>query len=274
VESVYDQYLLDLGSNTIKLYRVNESQLLLEDSFSWHLLGNGHNAVEIERIILAITADARSKKGHIIAVGTEALRRLEARRQVERLCSEHGIRLVILSQEKEAELIRRAAARSQIPLGTHIVNAGGGSVQVVHTDGTMSLLAFGLVELTQRFSLLAPPGQRRPMECRRWILERLPEMQGVFAYTGGERAYLVALDVPVEPDGYCLIRHFEAMADRLESLSVQELERLSPFDPGWMQCAIASNCLVLALLAKSGARTFVASDLDICHGLLTEAIAS
>ncbi|MDQ3700593.1 MAG: hypothetical protein M3442_06700 [Chloroflexota bacterium] len=131
----------------------------------------------------------------------------------------------------------------------------------------MILLPFGISDLNQRFDLLAEIERRRVADCTDWVRRRLPEWLGPFAYTGGERAYLRSQGVPLAGDR-CDRADFERLADRLAGQPTAELERRSPFNPRWMRGAVASNCVVLAALAQSRASHFLASDFNICHGLI------
>ncbi|WP_090819597.1 hypothetical protein [Paenibacillus sp. yr247] len=60
------------------------------------------------------------------------------------------------------------------------------------------------------------------------------------------------------------------LAKQLAAMDLQALEAKSPFDPKWMHGVIASNCVVLAGLIKSGTTKFMPSDLNITHGLINQ----
>jgi hypothetical protein len=261
--------LLDLGSHSAKAYLKDElmnGQLSEVGVMTWSLLESEAAISGLESVLERLIAPFRSNCVRLMAVGTEAMRRNpELSTRTKQACSKLGIQYRTLTQKEEALLIRKALPTAN---GFDIVNAGGGSIQIVSgSDATPTLLSFGISDLNFRFSLTEEPVKRKVHECIDWVFMQLPENLGRFVYTGGEEKYLRHLGVPLS-DKLCQASHFEELADRLSALETRDLEALSPYDPKWMRGAVASNCIVLACLKRSGASSFMPSDTNIAFGLI------
>lgn len=268
-------FILDVGSHSLKLYQLG-STVTLSETLTWDPWGAGSDAdrapATLLRNLLRNVQQAHPGSS-ISAFGTEAVRRdSDLARQVSTTCRALGVQFQVVSQDDEAALISRAVEAE----GTRyhdIVNAGGGSIQLVlgSTGGLQTwLLEFGIVDLNKQFNLLGEPDDRDIAGCRQFVSASLPEKLRHFVYTGGELTYLRHFEVPVV-DGYCDRAAFAGLARRLEQLSVSELVQNSPYDPNWMKGAVASNCIVLALLDRAGIQQFAPSDLNIGHGLAAQA---
>jgi hypothetical protein len=218
---------------------------------------------------LILTEATKDSNHFVVAFGTAAMRtQIPLAAIVTERCEYHGVEFNVITQEHEARLIRDAATSSAEAVGMAVINAGGKSIQVVCADGTLRLYDFGIVDLNARFELTAAPAQRRADECIRWLRGQLPDDIQSFMYTGGERTYLTRLGVPLT-NGVCQKRDFVTLHSRLLALPVEELAELSPFDPAWMSGAIASNCIVLAIMATTALHEFLATDLNVAHGLMS-----
>ena len=263
--------ILDLGSNTAKLYQVApDGSLKNTANASWRLLEAATSPAMIRGILTKLMRLAGEAPQ--LAIGTAAFRRSpRLAKLAAQICTDLGIPFRVISQVEEAELIRLAALRNDIPPTCHLVNVGGGSVQIIHPDRTRpSLLDFGIADLNAKFSLAGAPGLRQTADAIEWVAERAPEGIGDFAYTGGERAYLRSVGAALEANGRCSHMEFLRIAQELEALPTRALRELSPYDPSWMQGAVASNCIVLALLSRAGLSSFLPVDLNISDGLLSE----
>src|SRR5690606_16117256 len=149
-----------------------------------------------------------------------------------RVCGGLGWSYQTLSHAIEAELIRDAFGA---PADRDIVNAGGGSIQIVRPTGEAVLLDFGITDLNRRFGLTDEPARREVQAARALVREALPAMERPFIYSGGELSYLRALGARLGPDGRCPTAEFERIAALVDRLENAELEARSPFDPGWMR---------------------------------------
>lgn len=262
--------VLDIGSHSLKLYDSTGCGVHVVCKATWDPFVAGHDrAIAIlEQFIIGSAGDCRRQID--LAIGTAVLRSdHDLSRRVLGILSRLGIVATVISQEHEAELIRRAAhAHGCDPLAT-VVNVGGGSVQLAGPDGEL-LYPFGVVHLNDWFMLAGPVPTRDVDGCIDWLMQRLPRIDS-FIYTGGELTYLQHLDVPVV-GGLCRRDDFEAVHETMRQLGPAELGALSPYDAGWMSGAVASNCFVVSLLRHNDLQHFAPSDLNISHGMILSLI--
>jgi exopolyphosphatase/pppGpp-phosphohydrolase len=261
--------VLDLGSHSAKSYLKGES-IQEVGNITWALLELENTHDHIEKALKQLVDPFRSSCRSILAIGTEAMRRnQELAVKVAKVCETLSISYRTLTQIEEASLILKAFHGK---IRTDIINVGGGSIQIISRDTKeITLLNFGISDLNKAFSLNKEPYEREIDECISWVESQLPESLSKFTYTGGEEKYLRHLGVPVL-DGECSRQDFERLAKQLSQKPREKLEALSPFEPKWMGGAIASNCIVLACLNRAKVISFVPSDKNIAHGLVSELI--
>lgn len=261
--------VLDLGSHSAKAY-LKGDDLLEVGAVTWTLLEGAPSEVAIDSAIRQLVAPHRQSCQKVIAVGTEAMRRSsQLAHQIQSVCQGLDIGYRTISHEEEAALIRLAFPEGE---ESDIVNAGGGSIQIIlsREQGT-ALLGFGISDLNRMFDLNGAPELRRLADCIDWVAAQLPDGLSDFAYTGGEETYLRHMGVPLF-NGRCLADDFVRSAERIGRLSLVELEALSPRDAKWMHGANASNCIVRACLRKANATSFRPTDINIAHGLLRNVV--
>jgi exopolyphosphatase/pppGpp-phosphohydrolase len=260
--------LLDLGSRSAKAYR-KDTTWVEDRQVTWSLLENDRGESEIFRDLQSLVSSYQGRS-KISAIGTEAMRRNpKLAAVISNACKQLGIAYRTLSHKEEAELILKAIPDTA---GRDLINVGGGSIQIISSQtAEMHLLCFGISDLNKHFALNEAPCVRQIETCVAWIESQLPKLSSSFIYTGGEEKYLRHLGLQL-PGGLCNREVFEDLASKMAELSVAELEALSPHDPKWMRGAVASNCIVRALLRRSAAKNFVPSDLNIAHGLMDAAL--
>ncbi|HHY50291.1 MAG TPA: exopolyphosphatase [Alphaproteobacteria bacterium] len=258
-------FVIDCGSRSIKLHEASGGSVTLAAMRSWDPIGDAGALGRVGELFAELTQDVpRTARVHV--VGTAAARRdhgvAEALGQV---CRALGWSYQTLTHASEAELIRDAFGA---PRDRDIVNAGGGSIEIVRPKGAAVLLDFGITDLNRRFGLMEEPARREVAAARAFVRDALPALERPFIYSGGELSYLRALGARIGPDGRCDAAEFERIASRVDGLDNARLETLSPFDPGWMHGAVASNAIVAACLAKSGLDHYYASDVNIADGIV------
>lgn len=272
-----NKLILDLGSHSAKVFRKSNDHIEQVDVLTWELLESGVDLPSIEGTLKSLLSTQYSfieglGQGDIEAIGTEAMRRSpHLSEHMQEVCRNLRIAYRTISQKEEADLLKKAIAESDIPSDLDVINAGGGSIQIITSESEAPyLIPFGISDLNQQFNLLGPPEQRQIATCIKWLSCRLPASLEQFAYTGGEKTYLRHFQIEFEDDLYCQRNDFTLLTRQLAAQDLQTLEANSPFDPKWMRGAIASNCVVLAGLIKSGATKFMPSDLNIAHGFIRQ----
>jgi hypothetical protein len=258
-------FIIDCGSRSIKLHRVASGSVSLQATRSWDPLGDGASVGQVGDLLAAL-ARTLPRAATVQVVGTAAARRDPAvARAVAAACAARRWSYRTLSQATEAALIRDAFGGRAV---CDIVNAGGGSIQIVGPSGDPVLLEFGITDLNARFGLALEPHHRQPDAAMAFVLERLPRMGGPFIYSGGELSYLRALGATLTANGRCTAAEFLRLAAEVDIMTEGQLQRLSPGDPQWSSGAIASNAIVRACLSRSGAGFYYASDINIADGII------
>jgi hypothetical protein len=259
------RFVIDCGSRSIKLHSASPSGITLWATRSWDPIGDPRSARRIDAL-LSDLARFLPATAPVLVVGTAAARRSRRlARAIGSACSTHGWSYRTLSQQLEAQLIRDAFA---VRSGCDIVNAGGGSIQIVDSTGALSLLDFGITDLNARFDLSGGPAGRDIAAATACVAERLPNMRGAFVYSGGELSYLRAAGARLGEEGRCTAAEFLRVATRVDAMNAEQLRCVSPFDPGWSRGAVASNAIVRACLARSGSDFYYASDVNIADGII------
>ena len=192
--AIMNQYVLDVGSHSLKMYQLVGASATLIDTLTWHVLEETNLFEAVSRGVKTILKNTLPN-ALITAIGTEALRRKpQLKNMALDVFNSHGINLNVITQEEEAEFIRRAFVKIHKELNVDVVNVGGGSIQIIHRNCRMTLLDFGICDLNVRFNLNHSPQARKVVECIEWIESRLPVDLHEFAYTGGELTYLKRLN--------------------------------------------------------------------------------
>ncbi|MDR2267258.1 MAG: Ppx/GppA family phosphatase [Christensenellaceae bacterium] len=126
----------------------------------------------------------------VFAYATAAVRRAKNQKSfVDEVLSTCGIKLTVLSQEEEAQLVYYGVINSlDAPKGL-IVDIGGGSVKIIHYNRRLLIaqdtLPFGAVTLTERFAGLPSP-EDRSLAIERYVsdaLNKLDFISGIDAET-------------------------------------------------------------------------------------------
>ncbi|MCX4027274.1 hypothetical protein H0A36_18275 [Endozoicomonas sp. SM1973] len=260
------KWFIDLGSHSAKLYHLESVELVKYCLRSWKWIQHKYDCHTIYTQLKNLLNEF-SVNEPILAMGTAALRNnTTLREHAEQACNKLSIPLKVITQQQEAELIRLACQHHGYSNDYTIIDAGGGSIQLIQPDQETLFYSYGLNYLTQQFNLSDKPENRNIKPCIDWLTSQLPKPIDSFIYTGGEKRYLEHLAVPLTKDK-CAKSDFIKLANQLAPKTLEELRSLSPFDPEWMDGAIASNCLIVALLSNSSEDFFMANNLTIVDGL-------
>lgn len=260
-----NHFVIDCGSRSIKLHEASGGAVSLWATRSWDPINDARQAGRVGDLLTDLTRDVPAVST-IRVVGTAAARRDPGiAAAIEAACAGLGWSYRTLSQAEEAALIRAAFADRA---DCDIVNAGGGSIQIVAASGEVSLLGFGISDLNRDFDLQASPSARRIAEATAFVVSHLPRLERPFVYSGGELSYLRGLGAELGGGGRCTAAEFERAAARVDRMPVEELPSVSPFDPGWSSGAVASNAIVRACLRVAGTGFYFASDVNIADGIV------
>jgi hypothetical protein len=259
------RFVIDCGSRSMKLHEPGRGAVTLRGTQSWDPLNEGTSDRLVRQLLRELTKDVPAAAG-IHVVGTAAARRdPHLARAIDKACRSLGWSYETLSHASEARLILDALKPG---CDRDVVNAGGGSIQIVRADGAADLIGFGISDLNRRFGLDGPVGCRRLEEACQFVWAALPRMPRPFVYSGGEQSYLLAFGARVDSEGRCGRDEFFRLAAAVDAMELAEMEALSPFDRGWVRGAVASNAIVKAMLMTSAADHYYASDVNIADGII------
>jgi hypothetical protein len=259
------KFVIDCGSRSIKLHEALGGAVTLQATRSWDPINDSTNVERVGRLLQDLTRDVPAVSA-IHVVGTAAARRdPRVAAAIDTACRLLGWTYETLSHASEAQLIRDAFG---VAPDRDVVNAGGGSIQIVRPDGQADLIGLGISDLNQKFNLSGRAAGRRVAEACDFVRAKLPPMRRPFVYSGGELSYLIAFGARVGRDGRCEAGEFFRLAAEVDAMELEAMERRSPFDPGWVRGAVASNAVVKAMLIESGADHYYASDVNIADGII------
>lgn len=260
------EFVIDCGSRSIKLHEAGPQAAKLRATRSWDPINDACHADRVGALLVELTENLPAVAA-VHVVGTAAARRSAAvASAISDACRLLGWSYETLSQEREAALIRQAFTGRE---DCDIVNAGGGSIQIVEPSGAATLLPFGISDLNREFGLSGAPHQRRVAEATAHIADCLPDLARPFVYTGGELSYLRAFGAQTDAQGRCSTPEFHRVAESVDRMATDDLAQVSPFDAGWTSGAIASNAIVRACLARAGVGFYYASDINIADGVIS-----
>lgn len=259
------QFVIDCGSRSIKLHEAADGAVSLWATRSWDPINDARHAARVGELLADLTRGIPPVSA-IHVVGTAAARRDPGvAGAIADACEAMGWSYETLSHEAEAALIRSAFdGRTDCD----IVNAGGGSIQIVGIDAAVSLIGFGISDLNRRFSLNGAPADRQVDAATAFVEEHLPADMRPFIYSGGEFSYLLKLGARMSRRGRCGAAEFERVAARADAMTAEQLVHVSPFDAAWSTGAVASNAIVRACLRRSRASHYYASDINIADGII------
>ena len=265
--------IIDFGSRSIKVYQLSQQVVSNVLTHSWDPITRIPASEELDSI-LQVIKNSIDPNATISAIATEAARRSGSfRNSLKAACNRWNIEYKTITQQYEAELIRHAFSYQIVAdEKADIINVGGGSIQIVQSDNSFTLLPFGISDLNAQFNLAARPEERAYQESINFIIESLPHNLKCFIYTGGELTYLKAVGGKVAKSGRCFENEFKRISNKILKMEIGQMEKISPFDKGWMTGAVASNAIVEAFFKKSGSEYFYPSDQNISHGLIYQLI--
>ncbi len=295
---------LDFGTNTALLLIVDfdgKELRVLEDHADIVRIGEGldhsgklkeeaiaRGLEALDRYIERITAN---ECGHVLAVGTEALRRAqngaifvnEATARLGRV----GGRFQVIDGEREAKLAWRAV-RGSFPMltGTRtVVDIGGGSTEILVGDEKIEQLIslpIGSVRLTERILKSDPVSAEQRAALIDTIdraLDAAPRPSAPIVGIAGTVTTLAAMSQSLDTyDGNRVhgqklsIETIRALCDRLAALPLAVRRQTPGLDPRRADVIFAGATILLRILERAGASECIVSDRGIRWGVIYEAV--
>jgi exopolyphosphatase/guanosine-5'-triphosphate,3'-diphosphate pyrophosphatase len=281
--------VVDLGTNSTRLLVADvDGDLVheLERRLTITRLGEGVD----ERRVLLPTAIARVRNAladyrrilepagaeRTLAVATSAVRDAE---NGEAFLGEiewsYGFDTRLLSGDEEARLtFRGVAAGRELAPETLVVDVGGGSTELVLSDGHRSL-DLGCVRLTERFLRTDPPTPHELDACRQHIRALLPADPRPAKAIGvaGTVTTLAVLSLGLDDEDPVLVHGhrlnsawIEEQARMLGALPVSGLRQIRGMHPDRAPVIVAGTLVVSEVLRHFGFEEIEVSEHDLLHG--------
>jgi exopolyphosphatase/guanosine-5'-triphosphate,3'-diphosphate pyrophosphatase len=218
----------------------------------------------------------------LVAVGTEALRRApNAREFVERVRTETGVRVQVLSAVEEAFASFLGVVNSTCARDGYVVDIGGGSLELVEIDGSRAAAIqsapLGALYATERFLQSDPPSAKDLRALRKAVRQQITvgrPAQRIYGVGGAIRniARIVRLK-----RGYPLRRlhgleidrrEIRRLATRLTAVSVDERRRIPGMNSSRADVLHAAAVVLDEVMHLTAAETLWVSGQGLREGLV------
>jgi exopolyphosphatase/guanosine-5'-triphosphate,3'-diphosphate pyrophosphatase len=294
---------IDCGTNTVLLTvaELRRGQLVpIDERAEITRLGEGlagSGALREEAIartaqVFAVYVEAieQASCDHVLAVGTEALRRAsngdEARARFDALLARVGGRLEIIAGPREAQLSFGAIADSFPALrrARTVVDIGGGSTELVVGNQKIDALCslpIGSVVLTEQHLAHDPPTVEERAALRAHVekaLEAAPPLHKTVVGIAGTVTTFAAISLGLNSydatrvHGLVLSREdLDRQVERLGSMPLNDRRRTPGLQPKRADVIYAGGVILSCVLGRARASGCLVSDRGVRWGLLYEA---
>jgi exopolyphosphatase/guanosine-5'-triphosphate,3'-diphosphate pyrophosphatase len=293
--------IIEIGTNSIKFCiaekRMDKIKILVDKDIITRLGEEGDEGeiaeMPMQRTIAAIKnclnlADKYNVE-HIIGVGTMVLRvATNTQKFLQKVYSECGFPIEILSDKKEAELTYKAAISSlQIKdINYMVVDIGGGSTElIVGTANKIESIVsidMGALHITEKFLTSNPVTNYELRNAMKKINNMLVKHKRVSTKpnqligVGGTVTTMIAIKygmsqyIPEKVNGAKLdLRDVKAQIGLFMSKTVEERKNMVGLQPERADVILAGALIVYAILQKFHCDSIIVSDRGLRHTILT-----
>lgn len=291
--------VIDVGSNSVRLLVARElspsSFEVIDEARFDARLGQGQaggmlapDAIQRGlRALRIVTQVARSHgPSDLLAVGTEALRRAENADEFRRLVLEQtGTSIRVLNAREEAFASFLGTVNSTILRDGHIVDVGGGSLEVIRVEGRHFVESqsapLGALYASERYFRSDPPSGRDVRDLRKAVRKsiRLRPNKTTLLGVGGAVRNLARMSrvqqrYPLRRlHGFAIERRqFRRLTDSLLAMNSDERRRLSGLTPSRADIIHAAAVVVDEIMELTGALALDVSGQGLREGLVWQHI--
>lgn len=288
--------LVDIGSSSVKAYLLEKKQLIhlytksfnLKDGFDPHIGLTPENNQALFDFVKKLQTDYPKSK--ILAYGTALFRKFtpEAFKKFnEQFTKNTNATFTLITQDEENEYLEYALLEKfTYHKPVLLINIGGGSTELVIVQDmkTMSRtnIDIGVGTLLSEFTEINKSNSLGLYQkVTRFCLDRIPKttIQTEIAYsTGGEltftrlaeynlqkNSFFQDTDHPVMITGKDYVKRNKEI---FEKMTIQDLEKLMPENPSWMQGARAFLALSDAICEVYRVKYVIPSDSNLINGIV------
>lgn len=294
------EYYIDLGSSTIKVYQYQEKLVLLEEhsiyfknDFDSERGISPSNLEELCRYFdeLLDKYHFRYENTHIFVTGIFRNLNSDRRCELVKLFNEKfDLHFNIISHGIENYYLAKAMEHDYNDKKVLIINMGGKTTELVtyhHGKVTDTKnLTIGVAEMLNQFSKVNDSISGNSVEeMENFVLDKLSSVSfdddyDCAIFTGGEERFELLTKFPLVKntlfdDGihsYMISLEDYVMATKrvFFEYTMDDLYKLMPSNPKWMDGARSGAVLPLAIFRKANIPWIVPSDLNLIHGVIRD----
>lgn len=293
-------YYIDLGSSTIKVYcNENELKLLEENSiyfkndFDAQKGISEKNLNELCEYFECIKKKYDLKYDNTSIFVTGIFRNLvqERKRDLVRLFNDRfDLHFNIISHGIENYYLAKAMQNNYNDKKVLIINMGGKTTELVTFEGTevtqTQNLTIGVADLLNTFEKVNMSySQDKIEDMEAFVTERLSSLNldkdyDCAIFTGGEERFELLTNFKLVPNTLFndnIHKYMVSLDDYISgtenvfyNMSIEELYKLMPNNPKWMDGARSGAIIPLVLFKLANAKWIIPSDLNLINGVIND----
>lgn len=287
--------LVDIGSSTVKVYRLQAKKLTPVETKSIHFKEDFDPAQGItesnKEILIDYINDLKKRYDVVIKIyATAIFRKFEhdaQQRFIDEFFRRTGLFFNIVPHDLEGHYLEMALAGKYIqqkPL--LLINIGGGSTELVITKSGKVVerhnLDIGVMTVMKEFPYINNKFSEHSLgEVIASLVKKMPPSQykpTEAIYNGGELTYMKLADYRLERNTHLVDEDHPSMISVTDfatrnkqifsEVSLKELEALMPDDPLWMHGARSCSAIAQAICEHFGVKTIIPSNSNMVHGIV------
>ena len=295
-----EEYYIDLGSSTIKVYEYETNLTLLEEHSIYFKNGfdkeKGISKENLEELCNYLS-ELKEKyhflyeNTHIYVTGIFLLLNYEKRKELVKLFNDQfDLYFNIISHGIENYYLASAMQNDYNGKKVLIINMGGKTTELVTFVGSKIVdtknLKIGVADLLNNFEEVNQPKSGNTVEeMDLFVAERLSDLvldqdYDCAIFTGGEERFELLTDFNLVPntlfdDG--VHQYMVSLKDYVTGtekvfydITMEELYQLMPQNPKWMDGARSGAIIPLTLFKKGNIPWIIPSDLNLIHGVVND----
>ncbi len=285
--------IIDVGSSTVKCYRIEAGNILLSEQRSFHFkkYANADGLLSDEIINELLTYITELVEKNVIntkIIATGIFRKIPADQQqfiIDTCFVKTKCYFNIISHEMEGQYLNKAlSAMCPTDHTVLLLNIGGGSTEIIikqnnKPDVTVNV-ELGVGNIIEKFPGVNEETSTTSLDTvTEYIKTLLPKIDSIAdyaIYNGGELHYMklaeynLAKNVSFTDSDHPLEISLKDFSQKnfeiFNSISLTSLEELMPNDPKWMHGARACSAIAQAVCEKYSVTKIIPSDSNTVHG--------
>lgn len=294
------EYYIDLGSSTIKVYEYEERLKLIEEHSIYFKNDfdseKGISTSNLEELCsyfesLINKYDFKYENTHIYVTGIFRNLCYQKKQEMVKLFNDKfDLYFNIISHGIENYYLGKAMANAYNNKKVLIINMGGKTTELVTFEGDKITdtknLVIGVADLLNNFSKVNEPKSGNTIEeMDKFVEEKIADLElsndyDCAIFTGGEERFELLTDFnlienTLFDDG--IHKYMLSLEDYISGtervfydFTLEDLYKLMPENPKWMDGARAGAIIPLTLFKKANVKWIIPSDLNLINGVIND----